>query len=60
MGGILYNVWLHGLCAEMSLFLTEPRYSGTQGTISISSNSEGSKKLPDYGNLLPKHVGASI
>jgi hypothetical protein len=26
----------------------------------ISSNSEGSKKLPDYGRLLPKHVGASI
>jgi hypothetical protein len=26
----------------------------------ISSNSDGSKKLPDDGRLLPKHVGASI
>jgi hypothetical protein len=26
----------------------------------ISSNSEGSKKLPDDGRRLPKHVGASI
>jgi hypothetical protein len=25
----------------------------------ISRNSEGSKKLPDDGRLLPKHVGAS-
>jgi hypothetical protein len=25
----------------------------------ISRNSEGSKKLPDEGRLLPKHVGAS-
>jgi hypothetical protein len=28
--------------------------------IVVSSNSEGSKKLPDDGRLLPKHVGASI
>jgi hypothetical protein len=28
--------------------------------ICISSNSEGSKKLPDDGRLLLKHVGASI
>jgi hypothetical protein len=27
--------------------------------VRISSNSEGSKKLPDDGRLLPKHVGAS-
>jgi hypothetical protein len=26
----------------------------------LQSNSEGSKKLPDNGTLLPKHVGASI
>jgi hypothetical protein len=26
----------------------------------ISSNSAGSKKLPDDGRLLPKHVGASL
>jgi hypothetical protein len=26
----------------------------------ISGNSEGSKKLPDDGRLLPKHVAASI
>jgi hypothetical protein len=31
----------------------------TAHSICISSNSEGSKKLPDYGRLLPKHVGAS-
>jgi hypothetical protein len=29
-------------------------------SICISSNSDGSKKLPDDGKLLPKHVGASI
>jgi hypothetical protein len=27
---------------------------------SVSSNLEGSKKLPDDGRLLPKHVGVSI
>jgi hypothetical protein len=27
---------------------------------SISSNSDGSKKLPDDGRLLPKHVGAIV
>jgi hypothetical protein len=27
---------------------------------SEGSNSEGSKKLPDDGRLLPKHVGANI
>jgi hypothetical protein len=32
----------------------------TTHLICISSNSEGSKKLPDDGRLLPKHVGASI
>jgi hypothetical protein len=32
----------------------------TTQSICISSNSEGSKKLPDDGRLLPKHVGASI
>jgi hypothetical protein len=29
-------------------------------SICISSNSEGSKKLPGDGRLLPKEVGASI
>jgi hypothetical protein len=29
-------------------------------SICISSNSEGSKKLPDDGRLLPKHVEAII
>jgi hypothetical protein len=29
-------------------------------SILISGNSEGSKKLPDDGRLLQKHVGASI
>jgi hypothetical protein len=29
-------------------------------SICISSNSKGSKKFPDDGRLLPKHVGASI
>jgi hypothetical protein len=43
---MLYNVWLRGLRAGLS--------------ICISSNSEGSKKLPDDGRLRPKHVGASI
>jgi hypothetical protein len=28
--------------------------------VPISSNSEGSNKLPDDGRLLPKHVGANI
>jgi hypothetical protein len=28
--------------------------------VCISCNSEGSKKLPEDGRLLPKHVGASI
>jgi hypothetical protein len=32
----------------------------TTHLICISSNSEGSKKLPDDGRLLPKLVGASI
>jgi hypothetical protein len=32
----------------------------TAYSICISSNSEGSRKLPDNGRLLPKHVGASI
>jgi hypothetical protein len=32
----------------------------TTDRICISSNSEGSKKLPDGGRLQPKHVGASI
>jgi hypothetical protein len=45
---------------------TEPRHSGTHliryttHSICISSNSEGSKQLPDDGRLLAKHVGASI
>jgi hypothetical protein len=29
-------------------------------SICISSNSDGSKNLPDDDRLLPKHVGASI
>jgi hypothetical protein len=29
-------------------------------TICISSNSDESKKLPDDGILLPKHVGACV
>jgi hypothetical protein len=32
----------------------------TTNSICIPSISEGSKKLPDDGRLLPKHVGASI
>jgi hypothetical protein len=50
---------------------TEPQHSGTQDTktyiiwytsylFCISSNSHGSKKLPDDGRLLPKHVEACI
>jgi hypothetical protein len=35
-------------------------YMITTHSICISSNSEDSKKLPDDGRLLPKHVGASI
>jgi hypothetical protein len=45
MGGISYNVWLRDLCAGLS---------------NLAHRSEGSKKLPDDGRLLPKHVGASI
>jgi hypothetical protein len=37
-----------------------PLYQSTTRSISISGNSEGSKKLPDDGRLLPKHVGGSI
>jgi hypothetical protein len=44
---------------------TEPQHSGTQVTQTLydippicSSNSHGSKKLPDDGRLLPEHVGA--
>jgi hypothetical protein len=40
------------------LSVTYFRY--TTHSICISSNSEGSKKPPDDGGLLPKHVGASI
>jgi hypothetical protein len=32
----------------------------TTYSICISSNSDGSKKLPDDGRLLPKHAGASV
>jgi hypothetical protein len=32
----------------------------TTHSVCISSNSEGSKKIPDDGRLLLKHVGASI
>jgi hypothetical protein len=50
---------------------TEPQHSGTQVTLTyiiwytaysicILSNSDGSKKLPDDGRLLPKYVGACI
>jgi hypothetical protein len=35
-------------------------YKYTTNSICISSNSEGSNKLPDDGKLLPKHVAASI
>jgi hypothetical protein len=35
-------------------------YTSNTHSICISSNSEESKKLPDNGRLLPKHVGASI
>jgi hypothetical protein len=31
----------------------------TTHSICISGNSEGSKKLPDDGRLMPKHVGTS-
>jgi hypothetical protein len=41
----------------MLLYVIYFRY--TTHSICISSNSEGSKKLPDDGRLLPKHVGAS-
>jgi hypothetical protein len=41
-------------------YITDKRI-GVQNTRScISSNSDGSKKLPDDGRLLPKHVWASI
>jgi hypothetical protein len=36
----------------------DPSELYTTHSICISSNSEGSKKLPDDGRLLPKHVGA--
>jgi hypothetical protein len=48
IGGISYNVCSCGLCA------------GGTHSICISGNSDGSKKLPNDGRLLPKHVGASI
>jgi hypothetical protein len=32
----------------------------TTHSICTSSNTEGTKKLPDDGRLLPKHVGVSI
>jgi hypothetical protein len=34
-------------------------FNNTTYSICISSNSDGSKKLPDDGRLLQKHVGAS-
>jgi hypothetical protein len=36
------------------------RPSSATHSICISSNSAGSKKLPDDVRLLPKHVGGSI
>jgi hypothetical protein len=68
MGGISYNVWLRDLCAGLSWFPADCTQLGsktdnvwyTTRSICISSNSEGSKKLPDDGRLLPKHVGASM
>jgi hypothetical protein len=36
------------------------RYMIHTHSICISSNSEGCRKLPDDGRLLPKHAGASI
>jgi hypothetical protein len=35
-------------------------FNNTTYSICISSNSDGSKKLPDDGRLLPKYVAASI
>jgi hypothetical protein len=55
MGGISYNVWLRDLYAGLSWFCL--LYFPAE---CISSNSEGSTKLPDDGRLLPKHVGACI
>jgi hypothetical protein len=42
------------------ILLSDIYFRYTTHSIYISSNSEGSKKLPDDGRLLPKHVGASI
>jgi hypothetical protein len=47
----------HIMCGYVACVL---EYRGSNGMICISGNSDGSKKLPDDGRLLPKHVGASI
>jgi hypothetical protein len=42
------------------ILLSVTCFNYTTHSICISSNSEGSKKLPDDGRPLPKHVEASI
>jgi hypothetical protein len=62
----LYIVLLlcHSICfilrdtLHILILLSVIYFRYTTHSICISSNSEGSKKLPDDGRLLPKHVGA--
>jgi hypothetical protein len=59
----LTAVWLTPGGSSTSHIYTQTVHLHTDSmhnTICIPSNSEGSKKLPDDGRVLPKHVGASI
>jgi hypothetical protein len=68
MGGASYNVWLRGLCAGLSwlrLVLCVVTWCvaihnilSTAPQLSISQKALGT--LPEDGNVIPKHVGATI
>jgi hypothetical protein len=64
---IMYILLLlyHSICfilhkmLYMLILLSVTYFRYTTHSICISSNLKGSKKLPDDGRLLPKHVGTS-
>jgi hypothetical protein len=76
LGHILYIIYFYHIlthCIDPVVIMSFNLFYSTQGvlhtnsficyttySISISSNSDRSKKLPDDGRLVPKHVGASI
>jgi hypothetical protein len=53
IGWVVYHI----MCGYVACV---PEWRGSTHSICISSKSEGSKKLPDDGRLLPKQVGDSI